>query len=211
VNRRPARAAAAAAAAATVAAAAVLGGLGSLGGVVQPAGAQTELGCPPEVSIEARIDEAPTAFTGTVRALGNNKRTATVDVIRVWKGGPLPHRVQVTGTLATQAKVVTALDRPYASNRTYLFLPTAGSSPRFAENRCSATRTLDARLSAQLAAKVPDGGTAPVGEGVPLPSRGLGKLVPLMVAVPALLVLAGLLLAARRKSKRDRRPTPAPA
>ena len=196
-----------------LAAAAVSAGvlLSGLGGTGAPAGAQAELGCPPDVGIEARIDEVPTAFTGTVRVLGNKGRTATVDVIRVWKGGPLPQRVQVTGTIATQAKVVTALDRLYARNRTYLFLPTAGSAPRFAENRCSATRTLDAGVSAQLAAKVPDGGTAPVGEGVPLPTRGLAKLVPLMVAVPAFLVLAGLLLAARRKSKRGRRPRPAQA
>lgn len=172
-----------------------------------PAAAQAELGCAPEVPIEVRIEQAPTVFTGTVRALGNQGRTATVDVIRVWKGGTLPKRVQVTGTIATQAKVVTALDRLYAVDRTYLFLPTAGSPPRFAENRCSATRA----LTADLSAKAPEGGgAAPVGEGVPLPDEGIGKFVPLMVAVPALLVLAGLLLAARRKGMRRRRPVPRP-
>ena len=180
--------------------------MASLGG---PAGAQVDLGCPPDLAIEARIDEAPTVFTGTVHALANKGRTATVDVIRVWKGAVLPKRVQVTGTIATQAKVVTALDRIYARDRTYLFLPTAGSAPRFIENRCSATRALEAGLSAQLAAKVPDGGSAPVGEGVPLPRAGLGKYVPLMVATPALLVLGGLLLTARRRTKRlRRRPAP---
>lgn len=184
-----------------------------VGGQAAPVAAQTELGCPPDVGIGARIDEAPTVvFTGTVRAVQNKGRTATVDVIRVWKGGTLPERVQVTGTIATQSKVVTALDRLYARERTYLFLPSSGVTPRFAENRCSATRTLDARLSAEVAAKVPDGGTAPVGAGVPLPRGGLGKFVPLMVVLPALVVLAGLVLGARRRTKRQhRRPAPTPA
>lgn len=171
-----------------------------------PATAQTDLGCPPDVGIDARIEEAPTVFTGTVRALGNKGRTATVDVIRVWKGGTLPERVEVQGTIATQAKVVTALDRLYARERTYLFLPTAGGPPRFRENRCSATR----ELTADLAAKGPtDGGKAPQGQGVPLPGVGLGQFVPLMIGVPAFVVLGGLLIAARRKTKRSRRPTAA--
>jgi hypothetical protein len=172
-----------------------------------PAAAQTELGCAPDADIETRIEQAPTVFTGTVRALGNKGRTATVDVIRVWKGGTLPRRVQVTGTIATQSKVITALDRLYARERTYLFLPTAGSSPRFAENRCSATRA----LTAELSARAPEGGgAAPVGEGVPLPDDGLKKAAPLLVAGPAILVLAGLLVLARRKSVRLRRPVPRP-
>lgn len=179
----------------------------SLAAPTAPAGAQAELGCAPDASIETRIEQASTVFTGTVRALGNQGRTATVDVIRVWKGGTLPRRVQVTGTIATQSKVVTALDRLYAVDRTYLFLPTAGSPPRFAENRCSATRALTPELSARAPA---GGGTAPVGEGVPLPQDGLGKYVPMMVAVPAILVLAGLLLVARRKGTRRRRPVPRP-
>jgi len=170
-----------------------------------PAGAQADLGCAPDVGIDARIDQASTVFTGTVRTVANNGRTATIDVIRVWKGGDLPRRVQVTGTIATQSKVVTALDRLYARDSTYLFLPTSGTQPRFAENRCSATRI----LTAELAAKAPEGGgSPPVGEGVPLPKAGLGKFVPLMVAGPALLVLAGLLLAARRRTKRRGRPAP---
>lgn len=189
-----------------VAAAATAVALGPLGG---SASAQTELGCPPDPGIQTRIEEAPTAFTGTVRVLGNQGRTATVDVIRVWKGRALPRRVQVTGTIATQAKVVTALDRLYARDRTYLFLPTSGSSPRFAENRCSGTRSLDPRLSAELVAAVPDGGSAPVGRGVPLPDAGIGRYAPLLVAGPALVALGGLLLVARRRTKRLR-PRSAP-
>jgi hypothetical protein len=171
-----------------------------------PAGAQAELGCSPDPGIEARIAEAPTVFTGTVRVVENEGRTATVDVIRVWRGQDLPKRVEVRGTIATQSKVITALDRLYAVDRTYLFLPTAGASPRFVENRCSATRALDARLAALAPS---EGGRAPVGEGVPLPSKGIGRLVPLMIVLPALVVLGGLLLAARRQTKR-RHGSPAP-
>jgi len=165
-----------------------------------PAAAQAELGCPPDRGVDAAMEQAPTVFTGTVRQLGNKGRTATVDVIRVWKGAPVPKRVEVQGTIATQAKVVTALDRLYARERTYLFVPTSGASPRFRENRCSASR----QLTAELAAKEPSGGVPPQGEGVPLPGVGLGKFAPLMVGLPALAVLAGLLAAARRRSRRAR-------
>ena len=168
----------------------------------RPAAAQAELGCAEDGGIDAAIAQAPAAFTGTVRVLGNKGRTATVDVIRAWKGGPLPKRVEVQGTVAMQSKVVTALDRLYARDRTYLFVPTSGASPRFRENRCSATR----QLTAELAAKEPAGATPPQGEGVPLPGGGLGRVAPLMVGAVAFLVLAGLLLAARRASKRSRQP-----
>ena len=170
-----------------------------------PAGAQTDLGCPPDLGIDAALEQAPVVFIGTVRALGNDGRQATVEVTRVWKGGTLPMRVEVQGTIATQDKVVTALDRLYARDRTYLFLPSTGSSPRFRENRCSATRA----LTAELAAKAPaDGGSAPQGQGVPLPDAGLGRLLPLMIVVPALVALAGLLVVARRKARGPRPPAP---
>lgn len=181
--------------------------LGALAGP-GPAQAQSELGCAPDLGIDARIAAAPTVFTGTVRALGNKGRQATVEVIRVWQGGPLPRRVEVQGTIATQAKVVTALDRLYARDRTYLFLPTAGGPPRFRENRCSATR----ELTADLAAKGPaDGGAVPQGEGVPLSDRSLGRFLPLMIGVPAFVVLGTLLILARRRTSPAGPPRRPPA
>jgi len=189
--------------AAAVAAGLVLAGAGA---GAEPAAAQTELGCAPDAGMDIGIEQARVVFTGTVRALSDKGRTATVDVIRVWKGGTLPKRVEVQGTIATQSKVVTVLDRLYARERTYLFVPTAGGSPHFRENRCSITR----ELTAELAAKAPaDGGEPPQGEGVALPGAGLGPFVPLMIGVPAFAVLGGLLLAARRRTKRPRPAQPA--
>ncbi len=174
-----------------------------LGASGAPAGAQTELGCAPDIGIDAVIEQAPTVFTGTVRVLDGSGRRATVEIIRVWKGGPLPKRVEVQGTIATQNKVRTVLDRLYARDRTYLFLPTAGASPRFRENRCSATR----ELTTALAAKAPaDGGSAPLGPGVPLPHDDLARFAPLLIGVPAFVVLGGLLAAARLRGRRPRRP-----
>lgn len=173
--------------------------VGSQAFLASPATAQTELGCAPDLPIEARIADATTVFTGTVRTLTNNGRTATVEVIRVWKGGTLPKRVQVTGTIATQSKVITALDRLYARDRAYLFVPSAGATPRFIENRCSATQALTAELSALAPS---DGGAIPVGAGVPLPTAGLSKMVPLLIAIPVFLGLGVLLFLARRTTKR---------
>ena len=174
--------------------------LAVIGAEARPAAAQVDLGCPPPAEIGDAIDQVASVFTGTVRTLGNQGRTATVEVIRVWKGASVPKRVEVQGTIATQAKVSTALDRLYARDRTYLFLPTAGGSPRFRENRCSATRLLTAELAAVAPA---GGGEAPQGEGVAIPGGGLGRFAPLMLGLPGFFGLGALLLLARRRTKQS--------
>ncbi|HEV8114912.1 MAG TPA: hypothetical protein VGP53_01645, partial [Acidimicrobiales bacterium] len=58
-------------------------------------------------------------------------------------------------------------------------------------------------LTAELAAKSPaDGGAVPQGEGVPLPDKGLGRFLPLMIGVPTFVVLLTLLALARRRTAR---------
>jgi hypothetical protein len=174
-----------------------------------PARAQGLPGCAAREPVSAVVAAAPIAFIGTVAALADEDREATVDVIRVWRGGPLPKVVHVRGNVATQAKVHTALDRTYAKGATYLFLPTAGRSPAFAETACSSTAT----LTTELAALAPQGGgDPPVGAVASAPStRSATRFLPVAIGGAFFVGLCGLLLAARRRSRQlhapaDQRP-----
>ena len=146
---------------------------------------------------------ASVVFTGVVEAVTDHGREAYVKVIGVWKGGPLPQRVQVRGTIATQSKVVTALDRLYAKDRAYLFGPTAGQSPRFVENQCSLTRPLTAELSAKAPA---DGGASPsANPGVDLPAAETrASSFRCVIGGVAAVVLVALFVLARRAQRRLR-------
>jgi len=157
------------------------------------------LGCDASPPIEQRVADAPIVFVGTITTVADDGRLATVDVIRIWRGGPLPRQVEVRGTVATQSKVHTALDRIYAKGATYLFVPTAGATPRFIENQCSSTTPLTRELSALAP---PGGGVAPTGEAeLTTQGRDLSKVLPLAIGGVAFAVLGSLLLAARRKDK----------
>ena len=173
---------------------------------IGPASAQVPIpGCPADPGIDARLAAAPVLFTGVVKAVEDRGREAYVDVIRVWKGGPLPKRIEIRGTIATQSKVVTALDRLYAKDRAYLFGPTSGESPHFKENQCSLTRPLTAELSAKAP---PDGGTLPsANPGVDLPAGDKGKFLPLVIGLVAAVALVALFVLARRAQRRLRDDT----
>jgi hypothetical protein len=165
------------------------------------ADAQPAPGCPPPPPIEESVRTAPVVFVGTISSLRDEGREATVDVVRVWRGGPLPPKVQVRGTVATQSKVHTALDRIYAQGATYLFLPTAGTRPSFIENQCSSTSV----LSSELAALQPSGGgdlpsgisdSTATGGGA-----GYDRWLPLAIGGVAFVGLGTLLLMARRRAR----------
>lgn len=180
-------------------------------GAVAAGAAEAVVGCPPEVPVADAVATASTVFTGTVRSLANDDRTAVVDVIRIWKGGPLPREVEVRGTIATQDKVATALDRTYAKGATYLFVPSAGQTPRFVENQCSATTTLTRELAAMAPAGGGDPPTGPTSSVEKAASPSLARFAPLGVG----LVVAGgvgvaLLLARRRTRAAQQATRPAP-
>jgi hypothetical protein len=180
---------------------AVAGAVAALA-VARPAAAVVIPGCAEAPPIAEVVATANVAFIGTVAAVTDEEREATVDVTRVWKGGPLPSRVHVRGNVATQAKVHTALDKTYAQGAQYLFLPTAGASPSFAETACSST----ALLSSELAALAPaGGGDPPVGGRAPGLQRddddSATRYVPLAIGGAAFVGLAVLLGLARRRSR----------
>lgn len=159
--------------------------------------AQTVPGCTGgDTPLADRLAASPVVFTGVVRALSEEGRLATVDVLQVWKGGPLAKRVDVRGTIAEQASIHTALDRIYAKDRTYLWAPLKGTSPHFVENQCSPTRSLNAEVNAlapkDLTAPGPDA-------GVDLPGASRTRLLPLALGGAAFVAIGALLVRTTRR------------
>jgi hypothetical protein len=175
--------------------------LGAAATLTSPSAAsgQTVAGCPEKPPLREQVATAPVAFIGTVADLKDEDRLATVDVIRIWRGGPLPPKVEVRGTVATQSKVHTALDRTYAKGATYLFLPTSGSVPHLIENACAGTTVLTGEIAALQPA---GGGSLPSGVSDVTPTRtDYGKLLPLAIGGVAFVALGTALLLARRRTR----------
>jgi hypothetical protein len=171
--------------------------------VAAPAHAETFPGCPEALPIRDAVAAAPIAFLGTVTDVKDEDRLATVEVIRIWRGAPLPPKVEVRGTVATQAKVHTALDRSYAKGATYLFLPTSGRKPHLVENQCSATTLLTGELAAL---QPPGGGELPSGVSDVSPTRtDYARLLPLAIGGVAFVGLGTALLLARRRTRHPAR------
>lgn len=165
-----------------------------------PAGAQEDFGCAPPPSMAEVVTTAPVVFTGTVEEVRDGGREATVSIIRIWRGAPLPPKVQVRGTVATQSKVQTAHDRSYAQGATYLFVPTSGTRPHFVEDSCSPTALLDGTLAAL---QPRDGGSLPSGASqLSRSPTDPTKVLPLAIGAVAFVGLGSLLLRARRAGRR---------
>ena len=147
-------------------------------------------------TLRSQLDAAPTVFVGTVISTSNNGRMARVRVESVWKGGPIPTTITVSGTPDPGA-AATSVDRTYREGQRYLFVPTSATSP-FQDNQCTATQPYAAALDAlkpagaQSPAPGSDGLEGSVPSGTPWPWIG---------AILALAVAGGLgvTFAARRR------------
>ena len=84
------------------------------------------------------LDGASVVFVGTVLSTSNGDRVARVRVESVWKGGPVPVVVTVSGT-PDLGSAATSVDRTFAPGRRYLFLPSNTTSP-YQDSSCSATQ-----------------------------------------------------------------------
>jgi hypothetical protein len=99
--------------------------------------------CAVQLPLSESLAASSIVFTGTVVAV-SNQRIATVLVDEVWKGGPLPARVEVRGGPGDPGSI-TSVDRSFQQGDKYLFVP-INSAPPFEDNACTATREYSPEL-----------------------------------------------------------------
>ncbi len=88
--------------------------------------------------LDDALPEADAAFVGTVVAVANQQRWATVTVEEIWSGPDLPATVEVRGSGSDNPRVWSDLDRAYRVNGTYLFVVDLEGG-RLRDHACSAT------------------------------------------------------------------------
>jgi hypothetical protein len=179
-----------------------------LGGMLLAAPASVAVTCPQQQSTEAALANASVAFVGTVTATSDSDRIADVEVVAVWKGPDLQGRVSVWGTSAANSAPAST-DLRFMVGATYLIIPETAREP-FLATSCSATqRSNNTGLAIPIAYQDDVGATtgrSPVDATVvpvetpPLPDRTLVAGV-----AAAGLLTAGVGIAARRRSARQRR------
>ena len=98
--------------------------------------------CLPQPPIEKAYGEARLVFVGTVLEVRSDRRTATVRVEEVWKGGDLPPTVLVRGG---PEEFTTSTDRTFEREARYLFFPTVEGNT-ITDSACSATQRYTADL-----------------------------------------------------------------
>jgi hypothetical protein len=99
---------------------------------------QARAACAGPVPQAEGVAAASSVFVGRVVALTDLDRTATMDVVEVWKGPNLPRQVIVHGGGLDTAEALDADDRTYKVGLTYLVVPD-NSAPPFFDSTCSAT------------------------------------------------------------------------
>jgi hypothetical protein len=102
--------------------------------VVAPAPALAD--CQPAPPIEEAVRTSEVVFVGTVTALDNGGRSATVQVEEVWRGGEMPPTVTVLG--GTDPGRAMEDDRVFEVGVRYVFVPFVIDG-RLVDNVCTAT------------------------------------------------------------------------
>ena len=162
------------------------------------------------IPMDDAIAESAAAFVGTVSALENDRRWATVDVLETWKGG-----TRVTSEVVIKAGpkdppgpggVASSIDRRYCLGETYLFVVYGGQGSTFRDSNCSRTTRFDPRLARFRPAGL---ATSPAPEPSPSPTHPHARsdedndwetllLVALVVTGTALLLVSIVLVRDRR-------------
>lgn len=114
--------------------------------VVWGAAVPAAAGCPAPMHSETRrLNNASTAFIGTVDSTDETGRIANVTVESVWKGDVDDH-VQVNG-VTNPYSVAPGIDRSFEAGRRYLFVPSPENGNVFKDSSCSLTRPWRANLA----------------------------------------------------------------
>jgi hypothetical protein len=129
--------------------------------VVAPAPALADCQMAPPIEEAVRTSEL--VFVGTVTALDNSGRSATVQVEEVWRGGEMPATVTIFG--GTDPEQAMEDDRTFEAGVRYVFVPFVIDG-RLVDNICtSTTRWVDDFAAFR-----------PAGVQTPTPSAAAGPL-----------------------------------
>lgn len=165
----------------------------TLAGLAAPAGASASCAIPPG-GADDLWKSADAVFVGTVTAIANNARWATVRVEEVWQGPDQPAEVVVRG--GPEGNTATSVDRSYTVGIRYLFAVVVVDG-RLEDSACSGTTeagTIDLNAIRPADVRRPEGATVTPG------GPDLGALAGPVVVVGIVggLLLATVLLARRR-------------
>lgn len=156
--------------------------------------------CAPAPPLAQAFADAEVVFKGTVTAVENNGRTATVRVDEIWKGPPLPDSVVVIGG-AEGENVASSVDRDFRVELTYVFFPNNGAPP-FQDDICTSTQPYSPELERLRDPSRSEEGSQPGQDGgASLPTTGSALFVWLGAAW--LVMVAGALLFVVPRRRRD--------
>jgi hypothetical protein len=153
--------------------------------------------CMMPLPLPQALAEADLVFVGTVSAVANHDRRATVLVEEIWKGPALVPVVDVRGG-GDDESMFTSADRTYTQGVRYLFVLSTDGGPLM-DSACSSTQEwspdLQAHRPSQVVTTQPDAPTDPAsGSSVPLAALALG-----LTGVAGVALLGGAALLARRQ------------
>jgi hypothetical protein len=151
-------------------------GLGWLIGLPQVAGAS----CAKLPTFPQSVATADVIFVGTVTAVTNGSRWATVAIEDVWKGRDVPSAVEVHAGPADPPgplQSASSVDRTYREGKRYIFFP-YGKAPTFKDSSCSATQRYEKTLEGFRPANAP----GPPDSEAPPEDSELTPFVPLLLA-----------------------------
>ncbi|MGH2821368.1 MAG: hypothetical protein ACRDJ5_12015 [Actinomycetota bacterium] len=111
-----------------------------------PAGAS----CVTAPPLKRAVARARTAFVGRVLATSNEGRWATVDVLELWRGDPVPEQVHIQAGPADPILpfigVASSTDRHFRVGARYLFFPYGRKGRVFQDNNCTSTTRFGPRV-----------------------------------------------------------------
>jgi hypothetical protein len=145
--------------------------------------------------IEEAVRQGEVVFTGTVVAVADQGRRATVEVDEVWRG---PDLAATTVVLGGQGEGFTSVDRTYEIGMTYVFFPSIDPETRaLVDNLCTNTTPWqdDYEKLRPAEARPPLG--EPNGESAGFDVASLVPIGGLVLAVAAVLLVVGLVARGR--------------
>jgi hypothetical protein len=153
--------------------------------------------CIRPVPIEEAIRNADSVFVGTVTALSNNNRWATVAVEEVWTGPDLAPIAEVRG--GPGGNTASSIDRMYTARVKYLFVVSIAEG-QLSDNACSSTMEWEPDLAniRPASAHPPVSATPEPDAAAPFDPASL--LLPGALILAAGVVVFGAALALRRRT-----------